>query len=729
VVNGHTNRLYAVILFALAFLLAAAGPVIAQQPVSPDSVEAGIPPQVHQLIDLLDDPAVRTWMDQQRAARNPPQTTPVDPQATLSTFTAARVALVRQHLQSLIAALPNLPGEFRQTSSVLLGELRDWGLITVVLLTTGFALLGVGFEWLFWHATARVRARLYDSKLATIGERLRGVTTRFAVGLGQVIAFALGSIGAFLPFEWPPLLRNIVLGYLVAFLFLRLSLVIGRFLLAPKVERFRIIPVTTLQARFWYLRLALFVGWYAFGYITLEQFSLLGASREARQILAYTLGLGLLGIGLESIWRSPRVSDDPPSRIGIWLLSACFAALWLLWVAGAMPLFWLVTIAIALPMTIRLTQRSVNHILRPPGIADPAADPSPDSVTNAVPNSPSLLAVGLERGARATMIIAAAILLSYVWGIDLIELSGRDTLSTRLLRGALSAIVIVLIADFAWHLIRAAIDRKLTQTLDPADPDSEQARRQSRLRTLLPILRNVLFIVLIVMAGLMTLSAMGIEIGPLIAGAGVIGVAIGFGAQTLVKDIISGMFYLLDDAFRIGEYIQSGSYRGTVESFSLRSIKLRHHRGPLYTVPFGSLGAVQNMSRDWVIDKLTVSVTYDTDLAAVKKIIKRVGAELAADAEFAPQIIETLKMQGVEEFGEFAVQIRMKMMTKPGEQFVIRRRAYALIKSAFENNGIKFAFPTVHVAGGPTNDSPAVQAAVGHKGLELVKPPPAPPPA
>jgi small-conductance mechanosensitive channel len=392
-----------------------------------------------------------------------------------------------------------------------------------------------------------------------------------------------------------------------------------------------------------------------------------------------------------------------------------------------MPLFWLVTIAIALPMTIRLTQRSVNHILRPPGIADPAA--SPDSVTNAVPNSPSLLAVGLERGARATMIIAAAILLSYVWGIDLIELSGRDTLSTRLLRGALSAIVIVLIADFAWHLIRAAIDRKLTQTLDPADPDSEQARRQSRLRTLLPILRNVLFIVLIVMAGLMTLSAMGIEIGPLIAGAGVVGVAIGFGAQTLVKDIISGMFYLLDDAFRIGEYIQSGSYRGTVESFSLRSIKLRHHRGPLYTVPFGSLGAVQNMSRDWVIDKLTVSVTYDTDLAAVKKIIKRVGAELAADAEFAPQIIETLKMQGVEEFGEFAVQIRMKMMTKPGEQFVIRRRAYALIKSAFENNGIKFAFPTVHVAGGPTNDSPAVQAAVGHKGLELVKLPPAPPPA
>ncbi len=104
------------------------------------------------------------------------------------------------------------------------------------------------------------------------------------------------------------------------------------------------------------------------------------------------------------------------------------------------------------------------------------------------------------------------------------------------------------------------------------------------------------------------------QIAPLIAGAGVVGVAVGFGSQTLVKDIISGMFYLLDDAFRVGEYIVSGNYRGTVEGFSLRSIKLRHHRGPVYTVPFGMLGAVENLSRDWVIDKITVGVTYDTDL-------------------------------------------------------------------------------------------------------------------
>lgn len=152
-----------------------------------------------------------------------------------------------------------------------------------------------------------------------------------------------------------------------------------------------------------------------------------------------------------------------------------------------------------------------------------------------------------------------------------------------------------------------------------------------------------------------------------------------------------------------------------------RSVKLRHHRGPLYTVPFGELGAVQNMSRDWVIEKLRVGVTYDTDLDKVKMLIKQIGKELSQNPEFAPHILEPLKMQGVEQFGDFAIQITLKMMTRPGEQFVIRRRAYALINKAFAANGIKFALPTVQVAGG--EEASALAAA--RQGLELIAPPPA----
>ena len=209
----------------------------------------------------------------------------------------------------------------------------------------------------------------------------------------------------------------------------------------------------------------------------------------------------------------------------------------------------------------------------------------------------------------------------------------------------------------------------------------------------------MLFVVLAAMAVLMALSALGVQIAPLIAGAGVVGVAIGFGSQTLVKDIISGMFYLLDDAFRVGEYIVSGNYRGTVEGFSLRSIRLRHHRGPIFTVPFGMLGAVQNLSRDWVIDKITLGVTYDTDLDKLKRVVKQVSKEIMADPVLAKGIIEPLKSQGVAAMGDFAIQVRMKFMAKPGEQFVVRRAIYDKIKKAFEANGIKFAFPTVTVAG------------------------------
>jgi small-conductance mechanosensitive channel len=145
---------------------------------------------------------------------------------------------------------------------------------------------------------------------------------------------------------------------------------------------------------------------------------------------------------------------------------------------------------------------------------------------------------------------------------------------------------------------------------------------------------------------------------------------------------------------------------------------LRHHRGPLYTVPFGLLGAVQNQSRDWVIDKLMVGITYDSDLERARKLIKQIGLDLAKEPEFAPLIIEPLKMQGVEQFGDFAVQIRMKMMTLPGEQFVIRRKAYALIKKAFDANGIKFAYPTVQLAG----EGEASAAAIAQQALELTRP-------
>jgi moderate conductance mechanosensitive channel len=693
-------------LFALVIFLSST-PVLAQDQAQPAS-EAP-PHQVELLLDLLRDPAVQQWLEQQPtvgAAAQAEQPAPAH-QPSAGGYFAQRLAYLRNNLELLAAARHTLPGELERARIILSLEFQEHGLLALLLLIAIF--VGVGFlcVWGYWRLTTGFRNWIIGSEITSVGDRLRAMMARLAFATGWVLSFAVGSIGAFLCFAWPLLLREIVLGYLVAFLCVWLARIVCGFLLAPgggRAARFRIVPMSDPAAKFWQRRIIIAVAVIAFAWVTLGLLRTLGVSPAGLKLLSYIAGVLLLGLALETIWRRPAgelMDEARPQRLSrrtrSVLATILLIVIWLQWSLHLMPSFWLLVIGSALPLLLSVSRVSVAHLLRP---VEGAAEDS----------APILAAVALERGLRAALIILAALFLAYVWDIDLIQLTARDTVATRLIRGGLSAIVIVLVADFLWRLARALIDRKLTSAAPGDNLEVEEARRRARLRTLLPILRNVLMVVVMTVAAMMVLSALGVEIGPLIAGAGVVGVAVGFGAQTVVKDVISGVFYLLDDAFRIGEYIQSGSYKGTVESFSLRSVKLRHHRGPLFTVPFGELGAVQNMSRDWVIDKMMIGITYDSNLDTAKKLIKQIGKELAADPEFKPHIIEPLKMQGVEQFGDYAIQIRMKMMTKPGEQFSIRRKALAMIKKAFDANDIKFAFPTVQVAQGEDAAAAARQA-------------------
>ena len=219
----------------------------------------------------------------------------------------------------------------------------------------------------------------------------------------------------------------------------------------------------------------------------------------------------------------------------------------------------------------------------------------------------------------------------------------------------------------------------------------------SRSETLLLLLRKTIVVVMFTIVFLLFLSSMGINIGPLLAGAGVIGLAIGFGAQTLVKDIIAGVFFLIDDAFRVGDYIETGGQKGTVEHISLRSLRLRNPRGPVHTIPFGGMGTVTNMSRDYIITKLDFRVRYDTDVDKVRKIIKKINMEIEKDPEMGPNLLDKIKSQGVRELDDSAMIMRLKFKTIPGEQFVIRREVFRMIQESFRENGIEFAHRNVTV--------------------------------
>jgi small-conductance mechanosensitive channel len=281
------------------------------------------------------------------------------------------------------------------------------------------------------------------------------------------------------------------------------------------------------------------------------------------------------------------------------------------------------------------------------------------------------------------------------------------------IRTLIEILVVVLICYVAWGLVNAAIMRRMRMEMPEAELDDEKEEGGaggSRVATLLLLLRKFMLVVIIVMAGLIVLSALGVNIGPLIAGAGVFGLAIGFGAQTLVRDIISGVFFLMDDAFRVGDYLQVSGTSGMVEHISLRSLRLRSARGPVNFIPFGDMKMVTNLSRDYVVMKLDFRVRYDADVDKIRKIIKKkVYNKIMENPELGPKLLEQIKSQGVREMDDSAMIMRIKYKTRPGDQFVIRREVYRLMQEAFREEGIEFAHRNVTVY-----IPPEVQKAMAH---------------
>jgi small-conductance mechanosensitive channel len=278
-----------------------------------------------------------------------------------------------------------------------------------------------------------------------------------------------------------------------------------------------------------------------------------------------------------------------------------------------------------------------------------------------------------------------------LWGIDI-------SIGRMFTRSALSIVFILLLSFITWQLIKARIDQKLKEEMPEDDEAAEEGGAGgSRMGTLLVLLRKFVLTVMFVIVALIILASLGINIGPLIAGAGVIGLAIGFGAQTLVKDIIAGVFFLIDDAFRVGDFIEVSGTKGSVEHISLRSLRLRNAKGPVHTIPFGSMGTVTNMSRDYIITKLDFRVRYDTNVDKVRKIIKKINKTIQKDPEMGPNLLDKIKSQGVKELDDSAMIMRLKFKTIPGEQFVIRREIFRMIQESFAENGIEFAHRNVTV--------------------------------
>lgn len=265
---------------------------------------------------------------------------------------------------------------------------------------------------------------------------------------------------------------------------------------------------------------------------------------------------------------------------------------------------------------------------------------------------------------------------------------------------AIDSLIIITLAMFFWRMISSWIEAKIGDTTqDEQDPNNDEwgAVARGRSYTILPMIRKFVASVLVIMVTMTILSSFGVDIGPLLAGAGVVGLAVGFGAQKLVADIFSGFFSLLDDAFRVGEYLEAGDVSGTVESITLRNVMLRHHRGMLMIVPHSELGPITNFMRGGIIVKFNLDFNYNANIDRIRKIIKKVGIAMLEDEEFGSNFIQPVKSQGVREITNSVMTIRVKFTAKPGTHFVIRREAYRRITESLKKNGIEYAMKQVVV--------------------------------
>jgi moderate conductance mechanosensitive channel len=271
-------------------------------------------------------------------------------------------------------------------------------------------------------------------------------------------------------------------------------------------------------------------------------------------------------------------------------------------------------------------------------------------------------------------------------------------------------LLILVVAWIANHLIRRAIRRFTEGIANPAAqerirrlrrraPDALQShgpqslRSAARATTLSFVLRSAASAIVWTIAGAMILSELGVALGPLIAGAGIAGVALGFGAQSLVKDFISGTFMLIEDQYGVGDIIDAGEASGTVEAVSLRTTRLRDVNGTVWHIPNGNILRIGNMSQQWARALLDVSLAVDTEVERAQEVIKRVADSVWNDPDWRSAILEEPEVWGVERLGPDAIVIRLVVKTKPSEQFPVMRELRRRLLEAFAAEGIEMPDP------------------------------------
>jgi small conductance mechanosensitive channel len=713
--NCRKTNVLLLVLFGCLWFFAPAPGVIAQE-AAPEAAARSA--EIESIIKTLEDPGAREELIRQLQILS--QARPEE-QAASEVKSAASQTLrdISRRLNSVTESVVVLTGNINQIPEILgwfKNELTDpqsrqrWiDILINITLTMGLGYLGFFLvRWGLFRFRRAVAEKPVEHSLSKTF-RLLGI---LVLDLLPIFVFALVAyltLGLVGPLEKT---RLVALAWINAFIIVHGLLALFHLIFAPSAPILRCSELSDETANYlviWGKRL----GYTSiYGYFTLQAALLLGLPQPSYEVLLRLLGLLVAVLVIVIIlqnreevtafvqqWpnrQEGQAARGPLSRgvrirlAQVWHLLAIFYVIVLFGVWGFQidRGFFFLMRATLLTLVVLVVLRGLLRLLatlfnRGFRIKDELKSryPGLDERANRYLHT-------LRRVLNVVVYFLAAMSILQAWGINsfgwLISEPGQ------VLGGTLVAVFGILLTAFLiWEIVNSVIEGHLTRK----DDQGLNHEASARTRTLLAVARKALAIVLTVVASLMVLSRLGVDTAPLLAGAGVLGLAVGFGSQKLVQDVITGVFILLEDQIAVGDVVNLGDKGGVVEAVSIRTVRLRDLTGTVHTIPFSAISIVSNLTKDFSYYVMEVGIAYREDVDEVMQVLRDIGTELQLDAEYGPKILEPLDVLGVDAFADSAVVIKARIKTVPIKQWWVGREFNRRMKKRFDELGIEIPFP------------------------------------
>lgn len=568
------------------------------------------------------------------------------------------------------------------------------------------AVLVAGFiaEWIMRRLLARTRSAIEGQERDSLLLRMPFLIARTVIDIMPIAAFAAVAYLVMPLLEPTEVTRLVTISLVNASVIARAVMAAARMFFVPRATNLRIVKIGDETANYIVLWIRRITNVAVYGYFFAEAALLLGLPEGGYVALTKIIGL-LLALLLIILVLQNRQSTanwirgaEEGGLSGMRMLRRRFGDVWhvlaIIYIA-AVYLVWALDVSGGFDFVFRATALSIVIIFAVKLLiigSRSAVDKGFGVRPEVIQRYPGLAARANRYFAIVHIVITAAITIVGVfavleaWGIDSFSWVGTE-MGRRLIGSIVSSTFVIVIAVIFWEVVSSAIERYLARSADG------EVQLSARAKTLLPLLRKALLIVVTTIVSFIVLSEIGVNIGPLLAGAGVIGLAVGFGSQTLVKDVITGVFILAEDQFAVGDVVRVNDKAGLVEEITIRTIRLRDVGGNVHMIPFSSVGMVENMTKDFSRYVFDVGIAYREDVDEVIEVLRDLGAEMQEDDYYGPLINKPIEIMGLDKFDDSAVVVRARLTTKPIKQWEVGREFNRRMKRKFDELGIEIPFP------------------------------------